>query len=67
VDINNEFTGMMNIQVVNIAGQVSLTQMLSKTGQRSQVNIAASTLIPGIYMVRVQMGSKIEVIKLLKL
>ena len=67
VDINNDFTGMMNIQVVNMAGQVSLTQMLSKTGQRSQVNMAAAALTPGMYMVKVQMGSKVEVIKMLKL
>ena len=67
VDIDNDFAGMMNIQVIDISGKVSLTQMLAKSGQRSQVNISASALTPGIYMVRIQMGSKVEVKKLLKL
>jgi len=67
VDIDNDFAGMMNIQVIDISGKVSLTQMLAKSGPRSQVNISASALTPGIYMVRIQMGSKVEVKKLLKL
>ena len=67
LDINNSYTGVMNVQVVDQSGKTKSTWVLNKPLQNTQVSLSASDLSKGIYFIRVQIGAWSETRKMLKL
>jgi len=65
--LNNNYTGMMNVQLLNESGAVIKTWQLNKNQQTSQNTLSVSNLASGVYFIRVQIGSWTEMRKLLKL
>jgi alpha-tubulin suppressor-like RCC1 family protein len=62
----NEHTGKMNLQLINGSGQTIRTYALSKEGQTSTTNLNVSDLPAGAYFIRIQIGAWQTVKKLLK-
>jgi endoglucanase len=67
LEINNQYTGVMNIQLVDQSGKTKSTWLINKPSQSSQVNLVTSDLSKGVYFIRVQIGAWSETKKLLKL
>lgn len=67
IQVNNSQTGLMRVQLVDVAGVVRQTVDCQKTGVQYQVDINTSSLATGIYFVRLQIGSWTAVRKLSKL
>lgn len=67
ISLNNDQTGRMLVQIVDGVGSVKATYNFSKTSDLVQENISAAGLSAGIYFVRIQVGNKLEVKKIVKL
>jgi hypothetical protein len=67
MQINNNYTGAMNVQIVNLAGMIVKQYKLSKALPMSQVNLSVSELPTGTYFVKVQIGKWNDTRKLIKL
>jgi hypothetical protein len=67
LNINNDHTGNMTVQVVNVSGQMVKAYQLSKDGQSSVTSLNIAGLPAGIYFIHIQIGAWIEVKKLMKL
>jgi len=65
--LNNNYTGTMNVQLINESGAVMKTWQLNKNQQTSQNTLSVSNLAAGAYFIRVRIGSWSEMKKLLKL
>lgn len=67
MQINNNYTGAMNVQIVNMAGMIVKQYKLSKALPVSQLNLSVSELPTGTYFVKVQIGKWSDTRKLIKL
>lgn len=67
LQVNNDLSGTMLVQVVDMGGAIRRQYQFNKTATLSQVSIDAGGLLPGIYFVRVRIGSWTDVKKLSKL
>ncbi|HEY4290856.1 MAG TPA: carbohydrate-binding protein [Puia sp.] len=65
--MNNEQIGKMQVQLIDGVGSVKAAYNFSKTSNFIQVNIPASNLSAGVYFVRIQVGNKLEIKKIVKL
>jgi hypothetical protein len=66
IELNNEHTGKMNVQIVNESGQVMRSLMLNKDQTSTRLTMPASDLPTGVYFVHVQVGDWSDVKKILK-
>ena len=67
ISLNNDQTGRMLVQIVDGVGSVKATYNFSKTSDPVQENISVAGLSAGVYFVRIQVGNKLEVKKIVKL
>ena len=67
MELRNNYTGTMNVQVVNLAGVIIKQYKLSKGTTVSQVNLSVGELPTGTYMVKVQIGKWTDSRKMIKL
>ena len=68
LQVNNEYTGTMNVRVVNLAGAVQKQFRYTKANRGSTQNyIQLGDLPKGEYMIEVRVGSWTETRKLMKL
>ncbi|MBO9572198.1 MAG: T9SS type A sorting domain-containing protein [Chitinophagaceae bacterium] len=68
LSINNNYTGQMKVEIIDLKGAVVKQFKLSKTYKGiSQNYLPVNDLRRGEYLVRIQTGSQVEVRKLLKL
>ena len=67
ISLNNDQTGRMLVQIVDGVGSVKATYNFSKTSDLVQENISVAGLSAGVYFVRIQVGNKLEVKKIVKL
>jgi hypothetical protein len=65
--LNNDQTGNMLVQITDAFGATRASYSFSKTASFMQVNLATSNLPAGIYFVRIQVGNKGLVKKIVKL
>ncbi len=65
--LNNDQTGKMLVQITDAFGAVRASYAFSKTAEFMQVNLNTSNLAAGIYFVRIQVGNKGLVKKIVKL
>jgi len=65
--LNNDQTGKMLVQITDAFGAVKASYAFSKTAEFMQVNLTTSNLAAGIYFVRIQVGNKGLVKKIVKL
>lgn len=67
MQINNNYTGAMNVQIVNLTGMIVKQYKLSKALPVSKLNLSVSELPTGTYFVKVQIGKWSDIRKLIKL
>ncbi len=67
LQINNNQTGKMNVQVVNQAGAIIRSYLFSKDQVVNQVTVPVNGLSAGIYFVHVQIGTWSDQRKIVKL
>jgi endoglucanase len=66
MQIKNNHTGNMNVQVVNLAGIVVKQYKFAKESAVSQVNLSVGELPSGTYLIKLQIGKWTETKKLFK-
>ena len=64
--IGNKLTGAMNMQLIDATGIIRHQYSFTKDLQTMQYNISASDLPPGIYFLRVQLGTWTGTLKMIK-
>jgi len=67
IEISNNNTGKMSIQIVNQAGAVVKSFIFDKDQETKQVNLSSQGFIRGVYFVRVQIGNWSGTKKIIKL
>jgi hypothetical protein len=67
LQVNNSLTGPMRVQLLDMAGVIRQTVDCQKTGTAFQVDINTASLATGVYIVRIQLGDRMEVRKIIKL
>jgi hypothetical protein len=67
IRINNEQTGNMLVQLTDAYGAIRGAYNFSKTAGFTQVNLSTSNLTSGVYFVRIQIGNRSEIRKIIKL
>ena len=67
IRINNELTGTILVQLTDAYGAIRGAYNFSKTGSFTQVSLSTSNLTSGIYFVRIQIGNRSEIRKIIKL
>ncbi len=65
--LNNDQTGNMLVQITDAFGTLKASYRFSKTAAFIQENLATSSYPAGIYFVRIQVGNKVFVKKIVKL
>lgn len=63
LDIENGYTGNMNIQIISQSGATIRTIQSQKEGQSSHLDVSCGGLSAGIYFVRVQIGTNWSIVK----
>jgi len=67
LQLNNNYTGQMKVQVVNVNGAIVKEFRLVKTNKGVyQTNLSVNDLSQGQYIIRIQMGSLLETKKISK-
>ncbi|HEV3326260.1 MAG TPA: T9SS type A sorting domain-containing protein, partial [Puia sp.] len=64
--VGNKLTGTVNAQLIDVSGAIRHQYQFAKDVQTMQYNISASDLTPGIYFLRVQLGTWTGTLKLIK-
>ena len=64
--IGNKYMGTVNVQLIDATGVIRHQYSFTKDLQTTQYNISASDLLPGIYFLRVQIGSWSGTLKIVK-
>jgi parallel beta-helix repeat protein len=67
LQLNNNQTGKMNVQVINQAGALVRSYLFNKDQVVDQITLSANDLPPGVYFVHVQIGTWSDKRKLVKL
>jgi hypothetical protein len=67
IRINNDQTGTMLVQLTDAVGAIRGAYNFSKTAGFTQVNLSTANLTRGIYFVRIQIGNRSEIRKIIKL
>ncbi len=66
LSMNNDYTGELEVVVYSVEGKIHLTQMLRKDAYMWSADISLKTLPEGVYFVRVSLGEREFVRRLLK-
>jgi hypothetical protein len=66
IQLNNGYTGNMQVQIVDVTGVTRQVYTYNKTQSSMQLNLSAGNLSAGIYFVRVQIAGWSEVRKIIK-
>jgi Secretion system C-terminal sorting domain len=64
--IGNQFMGSVNVELIDATGAIRHEYSFNKDLQTVQYNLSASDLLPGIYFLRVQIGTWTRSLKVLK-
>lgn len=67
IRINNDQTGTMLVQLTDAYGAIRGAYNFSKTAGFTQVNLSTANLTSGVYFVRIQIGNRSEIRKIIKL
>ena len=67
LQLNNNQTGKMNVQVVNQAGEIVHSFLFNKDQVVNQVTVPTSDLATGVYFIHVQIGTWSDRRKIVKL
>ena len=67
LQLNNNYTGQMKVQVLNVNGVLIKEFRLNKNNKgEMQANLPVGELIQGQYFIRIQLGNNIETKKISK-
>ncbi len=66
IQMSNAQAGSLRVQLLDVTGAIRQTQEVTKAAGALQVNVNASTLAPGVYFVRMQIGNWSTVKKIVK-
>ncbi len=64
--VGNKLTGTLNAQLIDVSGVTRHQYQFAKDAQTMQYNISVSDLNPGVYFLRVQLGTWTGTLKLIK-
>ena len=67
IELTNSQTGKMNVQIINVSGQILHSLMLNKDIQSTQFTLPASDLPKGVYFVQVHVGNWSDIKRFVKL
>ncbi len=66
VQVENNSTGTLRLAIYNTLGETVLTHSVEKVGLVSELSFSTATLPKGIYMVQVNLGNELNVLRLIK-
>ena len=64
--VGNKLMGMVNAQLIDVAGVIRHQYQFAKDVQTTQYYVSAADLTPGLYFLRVQLGTWTGTLKLIK-